>query len=320
MNYRRVGRSGLKVSEVALGAWLTYGGAVTAKKTEPIIKTALEHGVNYIDLADIYTRGKAETAVGQAIKDVTRSDLVISSKVFWPMSDNVNDRGLSRKHIMESAEKSLQRLGVDYLDLYFCHRFDEDTEVEETVRAMDDLVRQGKILYWGTSVWDAAQIERAVSEAREWRAQQPIVEQPRYNMVDRHIEPTIMPTCARYGMGLTVWSPLAQGLLTGKYCDGPPKGSRGARTKWLEEDLTEANLEKARKLSALAETLDISPSQLALAWTLRRPEVSCVITGATKPEHVIDNVGASGVFLSQETLADVEDILDNDPNEVTEQG
>jgi len=314
MNHRRVGKTGLKVSEIALGAWLTYGGSVEAKQVESIIKSTLDLGVNFLDLADIYSHGKAEEVVGQAIRSVRRSDLVISSKVFWPMSDNVNDRSLSRKHIIESIEKSLRRIGTDYLDIYFCHRFDPETEVEETLRAMDDLVRQGKILYWGTSNWSATQLEQTVSDARFWRAYAPVVEQPRYNMLDRHIEVDIMPTCARYGMGLTVYSPLAQGLLTGKYSDGIPSDSRGATTPWLKEDLTSENIEKTKQLAKIAQSLNVTLSQLALAWVLRRPEISCAIIGATSVEHVKENVKAVEIELSGETLTAVEKILDNDPN------
>lgn len=317
MEYRRVGKSGLKVSEIALGGWLTYGGPVSAKETSNITKAALDHGINFIDLADIYSQGKAEEVVGKALHDVKRSDLVISSKLFWPMSDNINDRGLSRKHIMESIEGSLRRIGTDYLDIYFCHRFDPDTEVDEIVRAMDDLVRQGKILYWGTSVWTAAQIERAAGIARDLRSHPPIVEQPRYNMLDRHIELDIMPTCAHHGIGLTVWSPLAQGFLTGKYNEGIPQNSRGGKTDWLKSDLTEQNIDKARKLIEVAKSLGLTLAQLALAWVLRRPEVSCAITGATAVEHVEKNVMASQVKLSDDTLREIENILDNRPRKWT---
>ena len=313
MNYRRVGKSGLRISEIALGGWLTYGGTVDADKAIPIVRAAVDHGINFIDIADIYSKGQAEEIIGRAIADIPRSNLVISSKLFWPMSANINDRGLSRKHIMESVEKSLRRIGTDYLDIYFCHRFDPNTEVEETVRAMDDLVHQGKVLYWGTSVWTAAQIEQAVGDARALGAYLPSVEQPRYNMLDRQIEPEIMPTCQRYGMGLTVWSPLGQGLLTGKYNDGIPSGTRGGDSNWLKEDLTEENIGKARQLNQLATSLNLKLSQLALAWVLRRPEISCAITGATSVEQLKENVIASGVQLSAETLTEIEGILDNDP-------
>jgi voltage-dependent potassium channel beta subunit len=313
MNYRRVGKSGLRISEIALGGWLTYGGTVDADKAMPIVRAAVDHGINFIDIADIYSKGQAEEIIGRAIADIPRSNLVISSKLFWPMSANINDRGLSRKHIMESVEKSLRRIGTDYLDIYFCHRFDPNTEVEETVRAMDDLVHQGKVLYWGTSVWTAAQIEQAVGDARALGAYLPSVEQPRYNMLDRQIEPEVMPTCRRYGMGLTVWSPLGQGILTGKYDDGIPSGTRGGDSNWLKEDLTEENIGKARKLNQLATSLNLKLSQLALAWVLRRPEISCAITGATSVEQLKENVIASGVQLSAETLTEIEGILDNDP-------
>jgi voltage-dependent potassium channel beta subunit len=309
MEYRRLGNAGMKVSAVALGAWLTYGGSLEDKAAGDCIRTAIERGVNFIDLADAYARGEAERVVGQVIKDYKRSDLVISSKLYWPMSDNVNDRGLSRKHIMESVEGSLRRLDTDYLDIYFCHRYDAETPLEETVRAMDDLVHQGKILYWGTSVWEPRQIDDAVKLARQYNAYAPQVEQPRYNMLDRHIEPEIMPTCAMHGIGLTVFSPLAQGLLTGKYNDGIPTGSRAETSEWLTEDLTEENLNKMRQLAALAEDTGITMAQLALAWILRRPEISCVITGATRPEHVKKNVEAADIKLDADLLSQIETIL-----------
>jgi aryl-alcohol dehydrogenase-like predicted oxidoreductase len=249
--------------------------------------------------------------VGKAIKEFNRTDLVISSKLFWPMSDNINDRGLSRKHIFESIEKSLKRIGTDYLDIYFCHRFDADTAIEETARAMDDLMRQGKVLYWGTSVWEAHQIERAVSVAERYLTFRPSVEQPRYNMIDRHIEKDILPTCRDHGIGLTVWSPLAQGLLTGKYNSGLPEGSRGATSQWLERDLNETNVAKVRKLTEIARRLGLTVGQLALAWILRLPEISCAITGATSVEQLEENIKASGVTLDAATLAEIELILDN---------
>ncbi len=315
MEYRHLGKAGLKVSEISLGAWLTYGGSEEEETTRVCVKAAVDHGVNFIDLADVYARGEAERVVGKVIRDLglRRQDLVISSKLFWPMSDNVNDRGLSRKHIMESVENSLRRLQMDYLDLYFCHRYDPETPVEEVVRAMDDLVHQGKVLYWGTSVWSAAQIEHAVGLARAHNAYLPQVEQPRYNMLDRHIEPEIMPVAAKHGLGLVVFSPLAQGLLTGKYNEGIPEGSRAARSRWLDSDLTEENLSKVRALTALAEELGLTMSQLALAWVLRRPELSSAITGATKVRHVEANVKAAGVKLSAEVLEKIEGILDNAP-------
>ncbi len=314
MKYRSLGRSGLKVSEISLGGWLTYGGSVGDDTAKACIRTAIEHGVNFIDLADAYARGEAERVLGELLPEYRRSDLVISSKLYWPMSDNVNNRGLSRKHIMESVEGSLKRLGTDYLDLYFCHRYDPETPLEETVRAMNDLVQQGKVLYWGTSVWEAEQIEHAIGIAERYLAYRPQVEQPRYNMLDRHIEESVMPTCAEHGIGLVVWSPLAQGILTGKYNDGMPEGTRGATTSWLDGELTEGNIEKVQKLSVIASDLGLTMPQLALAWILHHPEISSVITGASRPQHVIANVAASGIKLAEDAYAEIGAILE-DPQE-----
>lgn len=313
MQYRRLGDAGMKVSAVSLGAWITFGGTVEDDAALETMRVAVEHGVNFIDTADAYERGKAEEVVGRFLKDQKRSDFVISSKAYWPQSENVNDRGLSRKHLFESVHKSLKRLGTDYLDIYFCHRFDTETPTEETVRAMDDLVHQGKVLYWGTSVWSAAQLESATGIAKSLNAYAPKSEQPRYNMLDRHIEAEIVPVCREHGIGLVVWSPLAQGLLTGKYNNGIPAESRGVKDgklePWAERDLNPANVERLKKLGALAGDLGISMSQLALAWCLRLPEISSVITGATKPAQVLDNVKAGDITLSTETLEAIEGIL-----------
>ncbi|NOZ50456.1 MAG: aldo/keto reductase [Chloroflexi bacterium] len=309
MKYRSLGRCGLRVSEIALGGWLTYGGSVDDETAKTCLRTAIEHGINYIDLADVYAHGESERVVGELLRDYQRSDLVISSKTFWPMSDNINDRGLSRKHIMESVEKSLKRLGTDYLDIYFCHRYDENTPMEETVRAMSDLVQQGKVLYWGTSVWEPDQIANAIDVADHFLDYRPQAEQPRYNMLDRHIEDSIIPACARHGIGLVVWSPLAQGILTGKYNDGTPEKSRGAESNWLDQELTPENIERVRSLSELAQELGLSVSQIALAWILRRKEISAVITGASRPEQVIANIAASGVQLEDDVLQRIETIL-----------
>lgn len=317
MKYRQMGNTGLRVSEISLGAWLTYGGSVEDTTAADCMRTAIEQGINFIDVADVYAGGQAELVVGQVIKDYTRSDLVISSKAYWPMSDNVNNRGLSRKHLHESVDKSLARLGTDYLDMYFCHRYDTTVQLEEVVRAMDDLVHAGKVLYWGTSVWDENNLNGAVETARRFNAYPPKVEQPRYNMLDRHIEPRIMPTCAEHGIGIVVWSPLAQGLLTGKYNDGLPADARGNEgghaAGWVKEELTEANLPKVRALTELAKELGASMSQLALAWCLRNPEISSVITGASRPQQVLDNVKAADLTLDAATQARIEGILANTP-------
>ena len=313
MEYRRLGRAGTKVSSIALGAWLTYGGHVEDDAAAACLHAAIEEGINFIDVADVYAGGEAEEVVGRVLQDYKRSDLVVSSKVYWPMSENVNDRGLSRKHIMESVEKSLRRLNTDYLDIYFCHRYDADTPMEETVRAMDDLIHQGKILYWGTSVWNAAQLEAAVSTARQYNCYLPQVEQPRYNMLDRHIEPEIVPTAAGHGMGFTVFSPLEQGVLTGKYNDGVPDDSRAATLKWEDNRALRAeNLAKVRQLTEIAGDHNISMAQLALAWCLRKPEISSVITGASRPEQVKSNAKAADVTLDEGTLAAIEAILSDE--------
>lgn len=297
MQYRHVGKTGLKVSAVSIGGWLTFGASVAEDSARAILRQAIEMGVNFIDVADIYARGGAETVVGHVIRDVQRSDLVISSKVYWPMSENPNDRGLSRKHIFESVHKSLKRLGTDYLDIYFCHRFDEETPIEETVRAMDDLVRQGKVLYWGTSVWTAHQLKNAARLARDSGYYPPVVEQPRYNLMDRGIETEVLPEIAELGMGLVVWSPLAQGLLTGKYNEGVPAGSRGANTNWLSDKLTPQNLAKVRELGDAAAAHGMTSGQLALAWILHNPNVASVITGATRPEQLAENLRAAEITL-----------------------
>jgi len=300
MEYRRVGSSGLKISAVSVGGWITFGGTIADDATASVLRTAIDGGVNFIDLADVYVRGEAEKSVGKVLPDYKRSELVISSKVFGKMSDDPNDRGLSRKHIMESVERSLSNLGTDYLDLYFCHREDPETPLEETVRAMADLVHQGKILYWGTSVWPAESLSKAHEAAFEHGAFAPIVEQPQYSLLHREMESEVLPTARRLGMGLVVWSPLAGGMLTGKYNDGVPKGSRGDVTHWLEEELTEENRERLKAFCAIAKGMSVEPGQLALAWILQHEEISSVITGATSPEQVTSNLTAVDIEIPTE--------------------
>jgi voltage-dependent potassium channel beta subunit len=316
MEYRRLGKSGLKVSALSLGAWLTYGSSqVEFDTAKACIQAAIEQGINFIDVADIYARGQAEIAVGEAIKDFQRSDLVISTKAYWNMSDNVNDRGLSRKHLIESVNKSLKRFNTEYIDIFFCHRFDDEVQLEETVRALEDLIRQGKIFYWGTSMWTAANLSDAVGVAKSVNAFAPVVEQPLYNMLDREtVESGLESTLSQHGIGLVVWSPLAQGLLTGKYNDGIPQGSRADQLEWVKErQLTEDRIEKARKITALAQELGVTPASLALAWTLKNPHVSSAITGASRPEQVAENIKALQVTITDEINAKIEDILQNKP-------
>ncbi len=308
MTYRPLGRCGTKVSTFSLGGWTTFGGSITDDAlAKSILHAAYEAGINFFDIADAYGRGAAERQMGQILGAFPRHRLVISSKLYWPMSDDVNDRGLSRKHIRESVEKSLRHIGTDYLDLYFCHRYDAETPLEETVRAMDDLVRQGKVLYWGTSEWTGAQIREAHGIADRRNAYGPQVEQPQYHLLARKkVEEDVVPAAAATGMGLVVWSPLASGLLTGKYDDGVPAGSRLARIDWLREQTrTEEKLAKVRAMKAIAERLGVSRTQLALAWCAANPAVSSVILGATSVEQLKENLGALSVHLDAATKAEL---------------
>lgn len=306
MKYRKLGDSGLSVSALSIGGWITFGGTVDERAAKGIVRRAVEGGVNFIDLADVYAGGKAEEVVGRLLSDYRREDLILSSKLFWPMSEDVNDKGLSRKHVMQSVEASLRRLKTEYLDIYFCHREDPETPLEETARAMDDLVHQGKVLYWGTSVWSPERLKAAHELADRRNLYAPRVEQPMYNLLDRGIEKGVMKTAAKLGMGLVVWSPLAGGILTGKYNEGVPKGSRATTTKWLEGKLTEDTLGRVRRFCALAARLGMRPEQLALAWILRRPEVTSVITGATAPDQVGHNLAAAELEVPVEIARELE--------------
>ena len=300
MRYRPLGRCGLKVSEFGLGGWTTFGGSITdEQQTRQILHAAFDAGVNFFDIADVYARGAAETIMGKALADLPRHQLVISSKLFWPMSDDVNDRGLSRKHIMESVEGSLRRIGTDHLDIYFCHRYDPETPLEETVRAMDDLVRQGKVLYWGTSEWSGAQMREAHALARQHLAYGPQVEQPQYSLVARtKVEGDVQPAAEDLGMGLVVWSPLASGVLTGKYDGGVPEGSRLARIDWLREQiLTRSTIERVQRMQEVAAGLGATRTQTALAWAAAQAGVSSVLLGATSLEQLQENLGALAVTI-----------------------
>jgi voltage-dependent potassium channel beta subunit len=316
MEYRRLGEHGLKVSELSLGAWLTFGEQIDEDTARECMLAAHEAGVNYFDNADVYAQGQAEIVMGKIVKDLKRSDLVISSKVFWPMGPGPNDRGLSRKHIMESVHNSLKRLGTDYLDLYFCHRYDPETPMEEVVRAMDDLVHQGVVLHWGTSEWRGGQIAHAVGVARQWGLYPPAVEQPQYHMFKRDVvETELLEAVHQHGIGVVTWSPLASGILTGKYNDGIPAGSRLDRQEWLRRNLTQDKIDKVRQLTAVAKELDTNVAQLALAWLLRLPEVSSVITGASHVSQVHENLKAAELKdkLTPDVLERIETILGNDP-------
>jgi len=315
MNYRRLGRFGVKLSEVGLGSWLTYGGATAFASAQACIEKAYDLGINFFDTANVYARGESEKVVGKVLAQYRRDSYVLATKVFFSMGEGPNDRGLSRKHIMEQCDLSLKRLGTDYIDLYQAHRFDPEVPLEETLMAFDDLVRQGKILYYGVSQWPAAQIERAV-ELTRGRLLHPVASnQPVYNALARDLEKDVLPVCGQHGIGLVVYSPLAQGLLTGKYKPGQPlpEGSRAAdpsQNMFLNRgQLDDALLEKIQQLIPLAEARGITLSQLALAWCLRKPEVTSVIIGASRPEQVVDNAGASGVTLSEAELAQMDALL-----------
>jgi len=312
MQYRSLGKCGTKVSAFGLGGWTTYGGTVTDDKmVKSIIHAAFTAGINFFDIADVYARGASEVAMGKVLKDLPRHELVISSKLFWPMSDDVNDSGLSRKHIMESIDKSLKRIGTDYLDIYFCHRFDANTPVEETVRAMDDLVHQGKILYWGTSEWTGAQIRQARGICDHRNLYAPQVEQPQYNLMSRtKFEQDVAPVCLDASMGTVVWSPLASGFLTGKYDTAVPAGSRLAQMEWLKDSLyTEDKISRVRAFGERSQALGITRTQLALAWAVSHPAVSSVILGASKLEQLQENLGALTVKISPEVRADLEKLF-----------
>jgi voltage-dependent potassium channel beta subunit len=312
MSYRPLGRCGTKVSVFGLGGWTTFGGSVTDKRlVQKIIRIAFESGINFFDIADVYSKGQAEELMGEALRDFPRHELVISSKVYFPVSDDVNDRGLSRKHIMESIERSLKRIGTDYLDVYFCHRFDEETPVEETVRAMDDLVHQGKILYWGTSEWTGDQIRKTALRCEAKSFYPPQVEQPQYSLVSRKkLENETLPTLRELGMGIVVWSPLGSGILTGKYDQGLPEGSRLQRIEWLQGDFyNERVLARVRKMKELADQAGCSRAQLALAWAAAQPGISSVITGATKPEQLQENLGALRVNITDDVRRRLEELF-----------
>jgi voltage-dependent potassium channel beta subunit len=315
MEYRHLGRSGLKVSTISLGGWTTYGGSVKeSQMVRDIIKRAYDAGVNFYDIADAYAKGESERMMGEVLKEFPRHTLVISSKLYWPQSDDPNDRGLSRKHIMESIDKSLKRIGTDYLDLYFCHRYDDTTPLLETMRAMDDLIHRGKILYWGTSEWSAAQIEEAHALAEKHNLHAPQVEQPQFSLlVRRKFEQEVAPAAMKHGMGLVVWSPLASGLLTGKYDEGMPEGARLTEIEWLRSSwMTEERLKRVRDFAQVAGKLETTRAQVALAWALKHKGVSSVITGATQVEQLEENLRAATLELSPDVLAQIDDIFPPD--------
>lgn len=313
MRTRALGRSGLQVSEVALGSWLTLGTRVDHAETTRLVQRAFDLGVNLFDTADVYQDGEAEVALGRAVADLPRRHVVLATKCFFPMSERPNDRGLSRKHVFESVEGSLRRLDTDYIDLHQCHRADPDTPVEETVRAYSDLIQQGKLLYWGVSHWTGAQIAEACAIADRVGGQRPIASQPEYSILARGIEAGLLQTSRREGLGQIVFSPLAQGALTGKYSGGriPPRSraNDAKRNRWMGRALDAEVLARIDRLTPLAEGLGVPMAQLALAWCLREPGVSSVIVGATRIEQLEENVKAVGISLPEDVLAEIDRIF-----------
>lgn len=303
MHYRRLGASGLQLSALSFGAWVTFGNQVGRGAARELIAAAWDHGVNFFDNAETYADGEAERVMGDVLADLRlpRDGFCVSSKVFFGAVTHPGptQKGLSRKHVVDACHAALKRLRVDYLDLYFCHRPDADTPIEETVRAMDGLIAQGKVLYWGTSEWTAQQIREAHKIARLRHLQPPTMEQPQYNLLHRErVELEYAPLYAEFGMGTTVWSPLASGLLTGKYNHGVPADSRLAQPgyEWLKRgvfgDPAARRAERARRFTALAKDLGVAPAPLAIAWCLRNPRVSTVMLGATRSEQLLQNLEA----------------------------
>jgi len=323
MEYRFLGSSGLQVSALSFGSWVTFGTQMGEDVAHDCMKAALDAGVNFFDNAEAYAGGQSETIMGSVVKKAgwKRSDLVVSTKIFWG-GRGPNDTGLSRKHIIEGTNAALARLQVDYVDLIFCHRPDKLTPIEETVRAMDYLISQGKAFYWGTSEWSARQIAEAYHIARRERLVPPTMEQPQYNMFHREqVEKEYAPLYAEMGLGTTIWSPLASGLLTGKYSAGIPEGTRATLPgyEWLrqrfESEEAKRDIEKVKQLMPIADELGCSMAQLALAWCLKNPNVSTVITGASRPEQVIENMKALDVApkLTDAVMKRIEAILGNTP-------
>lgn len=319
MKYRHLGKSGLQLSELSFGAWVTFAQQIDQATAEQLMTIAYESGVNFFDNAEAYANGQAEIMMGNILKKKgwPRDTFVVSSKVFWG-GDLPNQEGLSRKHVFEACHAALRRLQVEYLDLYFCHRPDPDTPIEETVRAMSDLVRQGKVLYWGTSEWSAGAVREAYRLARELHLVPPTMEQPQYNLFHReNVERNLTPLYHEFGLGMTTWSPLASGLLTGKYNQGIPSGTRaslrgyGWLRKQFESAETRRRIEKVKRLGELASRLRITLPQLAIAWCLKNPHLSSVITGASRAEQIRENMKATDIAdqLDKSVMQEIDDIL-----------
>jgi len=323
MEYRRLGRSGLKISELTYGNWLTHGAQIDDDVAAACVYAALDEGITTFDTADVYAIGKAESALGRALKGHRREGVELFTKVYWPTGDGVNDRGLSRKHIMESCHASLKRLGTDYVDLYQAHRYDYEAPLDEVLRAFDDLVRQGKVLYVGVSEWKASQIQDAVSMQKELGYDRFVSSQPEYSMLWRVIEQEVVPTSEELGLSQIVWSPMAQGVLTGKYEPGSaaPKDSRGSDSdgqEMMEDYLSDEVLRRVQDLKPIAADAGLTMAQLALAWVLQNDNVAAALVGASRPEQIRENVKAAGVRLEADIMKRIDealgDIVERDPS------
>jgi voltage-dependent potassium channel beta subunit len=292
MQYNKLGKAGIRLSEIGFGSWITFAKQLGIKEVKEIMHAAVDHGINFFDNAEGYAHGESELLMGKVLQDFRREDLVVTTKIFWG-GNGPNDTGLSRKHLIEGTRSALKRLQLDYVDLLYCHRPDAETPIEETVQAMDMLVRHGHAFYWGTSEWSAAQIDAAYTAADKLGCMRPSMEQPKYNLFSRErLEKDYLPLFKKYGMGTTIWSPLASGILSGKYDHGVPRDSRLAKESWLIPDNFKQQVEIVKKLAKLAQELNGTVAQLAIAWCLKNPNVSSVITGATKVEQLVDNLGA----------------------------
>jgi aryl-alcohol dehydrogenase-like predicted oxidoreductase len=314
MEHRHLGRSGLKVSEIAYGNWITHGSQVEEEAARACVAAALDEGITTFDTADVYAGTRAEDVLGRALHGLRRESIEVCTKVFWPTGPGANDRGLSRKHIMESAHASLRRLQTDYVDLYQAHRYDHETPLAETMRAFDDLVRQGKVLYIGVSEWRADEIAAALRIADEMGFDRLVSNQPQYNMIWRVIESEVIPLSEQEGIGQIVWSPIAQGVLTGKYQPGQPvpAGSRAtdpSGSGFIQRLLSDDVLRRVADLAPIAADAGLSMAQLAVAWVLQNRNVSAAIIGATRPEQVRENVKASGVVLDADLLKRIDEVL-----------
>lgn len=324
MEYRRLGRSGLQVSVLSFGSWVSFSKQINDKLAEDLMSMAYDNGINFFDNAEVYALGESEKMMGRVLKKKKwdRTSYIVSSKAFWGWrgkENKPNQTGCSRKHLIEACHEALQRLQVDYLDLFFCHRPDKNTPIEETVWAMNHLIQQGKVLYWGTSEWSGVEIMEAHRVAQQYRLIGPTMEQPQYNMFERDkMDREYLDIFRTVGMGTTIWSPLASGLLSGKYNEGIPKNSRFGlegfdwlRDRWVTED----KLKKVKKLAALADKIDVSTAALSIAWCIKNPNVSTAILGATKKQQLTENLKSLDVVkkLTPELMEKIEDIMKTKP-------